>query len=99
MQIRKFEYKQHVGKPEEWRLLPFSLGNITLLVGKNATGKSRTLAVINSLAKWLRGTVELHEGTWDVDFEDGGHHYRYEVQLVGGVVRSERFTVDMQVKL
>ncbi len=99
MQLRNFEYRQHVDQPEEWRLLPFSLKETTLLVGRNAAGKSRTLSVMNSLAKWLRGTVQLLEGTWDADFEEGGNHYRYELQVINGVVRREQFTVNMEVKL
>ena len=45
MILKSLNYAQYEGQPKQWRLLHLELGNINLLVGKNASGKSRTLNV------------------------------------------------------
>jgi len=57
MQLTRLEYSEYEGKEQEWTLEGLTLGKRNLLVGKNATGKTRTLNVIAGLAMfaaWLR---------------------------------------------
>ena len=71
MFLKSIEYAQHEGTPRLWKLEGCTLGNINLIVGKNATGKSRTLNVINGLANLLSGERKLQymSGNYNVEFD------------------------------
>lgn len=71
MKLVKLSYTEFVGEPQEWKLADCTFGNINLIVGKNATGKTRTLNVIRALADLLAEASELRwrEGSYVVDFE------------------------------
>jgi AAA15 family ATPase/GTPase len=53
MKLDQFEYIYNRGEPNEWRIDGCQLGNINLIVGKNATGKSRIVRVIYLLSELL----------------------------------------------
>lgn len=55
MILRSLRYSQHENTPNEWNIDSFNLGQINLIVGRNATGKTRTLNVIASLANLISG--------------------------------------------
>jgi energy-coupling factor transporter ATP-binding protein EcfA2 len=59
MILQSFRYSQHQGQPQQWRMEQLTLGMMTLLVGKNASGKTRTLNVVNGLAGLLSGSTKL----------------------------------------
>ena len=46
MKLYKLDYSQYEGEPQEWKIVNCTFGDINLIVGKNATGKTRTLNVI-----------------------------------------------------
>ena len=56
MQLKSISYAQFEGKPEEWSIKDFTFGDINLIVGKNATGKTRTLNIIKALGTLVSGT-------------------------------------------
>ena len=55
MLLKSINYSEYKGTEQEWTLEGLTLGNRNLLVGKNATGKTRALSVIYGLARLLRG--------------------------------------------
>ena len=55
MFLKSIKYTQFGGMPRLWKLEGCTLGNVNLIVGKNATGKSRILNIINGLANLLSG--------------------------------------------
>jgi AAA15 family ATPase/GTPase len=59
MRLDFIEYCEDKGKASEWRLDDCQLGNINLVVGHNASGKSRILRAINFLAHLLCGDEML----------------------------------------
>jgi len=95
MKLTAFEYNEFAGTPDEWHLHRFQLADINLVVGKNATGKSRTLAVINSLAALMRGETKWGDARWTAEFENEGRVYRYELRTAKGFVEEERLDVNM----
>lgn len=101
MILTQITYKEREGEPEEWRLEPVQFGIVNLLVGKNASGKSRTISVINGLARLLSGDVKLEfqSGNYDVFFTDGGDRYQYMLHFEGAKVRSEVFKKNEQTML
>jgi energy-coupling factor transporter ATP-binding protein EcfA2 len=85
MRLNSISYTQFHGTDREWRLEGLTLRAINLIVGKNATGKSRTLNIINGLAKLVSGRKkpsELTTGTYETTFEHEGRllHYLMEIQ-------------------
>lgn len=90
MRIKSFSFDECKGTSQEWSLGEFSLAQKTLLVGKNATGKSRTLNVIGGLAAYLAG-LRRPIGTcnYHCRFEHEGEFLDYRLSLVDGQVTSE----------
>lgn len=99
MLLRSFEYKEHVGSPEEWRIAPFTLGTTTLIVGRNASGKTRLLNVIHALARLLRSEHRLLNGEWSVTWARDNSTIQYDLTVRGGAVTEERYVQDMVVML
>src|SRR5690606_32944872 len=58
---------------------------INLIVGKNATGKSRTLRVIAALAAYMSGKRKLPTSSFgfDVEFSDEVNNFRYVMSYDG----------------
>ena len=79
-----------------------TLGSINLVVGKNASGKSRTLSTVN----WLGGLVsgrrkpsELPTGTYEAAFDHEGRTLRYFLDIHERKVISEQFSDGDKVLL
>ena len=74
MRISSIAYQEYLGTPREWTLDPLSLGPVNLIVGKNASGKTRTLNVLRNLAFALGGKAKVSlDGQFDVNFVGGFH--------------------------
>jgi energy-coupling factor transporter ATP-binding protein EcfA2 len=100
MQLKKLGYSELVGTPQEWTLEGLQLSQKTLLVGRNASGKSRTLSVIANLARGLAGLQKAAvHGSYDCTFEDAGRIYHYSISTLNSLVVSEKLIVDDVVKL
>lgn len=59
MKLDQFEYISNRGEPKEWRIDGCQLGNINVIVGKNASGKSRILRSIYIISELLLEGREL----------------------------------------
>jgi energy-coupling factor transporter ATP-binding protein EcfA2 len=101
MKLKSLNYAQHEGQPKQWRLSGLSLGQITLLVGKNASGKSRTLSVIRSLATLLSSATKLTftSGNYEVVFDNDGQTLEYKLHYEQNKVVSESFTIGGSLRL
>ena len=96
MQLTSISYKEFEGQDQEWTLDGLTLGRINLLVGKNATGKSRTLNLIGGLAQLLCGdrSPTLLSGSYRATFVEGEKRMVYSLRIEDRQVLSESFTVD-----
>src|SRR5260370_17816060 len=66
------------------------MGAVNLLVGKNSSGKTRTLSVIAGLAKLLSGQAKAFvSGTYDVHFIDGNKDINYYLECYHNKVKRE----------
>jgi len=94
MLLKSLEYSEYEGTPREWVLDHFPLGQVNLLVGKNASGKTRTLNVITGLANLLSGDRQptLDSGKYRVQFDKDGEDLEYSLGFQHGKVVSESFT-------
>lgn len=93
MRLEVMNYAQWEGTPREWRIDGVRLGPVNLLVGSNASGKTRTVNVISGLAKFLAGhsKVTILSGCYDVTFDNDGKKLNYALQIENGKVTKEEF--------
>jgi hypothetical protein len=96
MKLISLNYAQFEGQPRQWRLSDLSLGNVNLLVGRNASGKTRTLNIIVALAKLLTPITKLSfiSGNYDVKFDDDGKTLNYILHYEQTKIVSERFVLE-----
>jgi len=101
MRLKSITYSQFEGSPNEWDLEEFSLGNINLLVGKNATGKSRTLSIIRGLGNLVSGDVKLQyiSGNYKAMFDKEGELITYFLKYEENKIVLEKMIVGSEVKL
>ena len=94
MRLQEIECREYDRRPEEWRVSGLKLRAINLIVGENATGKTRTLNTIHSLAKLLLRKQVFREAHWITRFEDAETEYKYHLQISEGIVREEELFID-----
>ena len=96
MRITSINYVQWEGTPREWRVEGVLLGATNLIVGSNASGKSRVLNVISGLSKLLAGDtkVTILSGDYEVTFDDEGRPLKYSLRIVDGKVTKEEFKAE-----
>jgi energy-coupling factor transporter ATP-binding protein EcfA2 len=97
MRLKTYEYSHFVGTSREWFLSGLVLGPINLVVGKNASGKTRTLNTISGLGKLVSGRqkpAELATGNYTAVFDHEGRTLRYHLAVADHKVTSEEFSVD-----
>lgn len=96
MKLISVDYSQYQGTPREWRLKDFTLGDINLVVGKNASGKSWTLNIVKGLASLLAGESkpEWNSGSYVATFREGEETLRYELRIENKTVVHESLGTD-----
>ena len=105
MKLQSLSYSEHTRTESEsenpWEIdgLIFSY-NFNLLVGKNATGKTRVISVINNLAKILNLEAPLLNGYWDVKFSDDDNGFiNYELEIINKTVITEKISLGKKIML
>lgn len=96
MKLVNFYYAEHLQTTKAWELKEFDVNDVNLIVGVNASGKSRALNVIaglgrlllNSKITFLNGTYKAHFLTKD------NEELVYYVQLKNGIVFKEELFLD-----
>lgn len=100
MRLESIEYIEHEGNPQEWSMKGLSLGAKNLIVGKNASGKSRALNIIHGLARSLLGLQSpTQSGKYEACFNHEQKIYKYIVECKEGQVVFEELTIDDEVVL
>ena len=103
MRLSSLQYSENDGTTEEWSLDPLRLGQINLLVGKNAIGKTRVLNVIGALSKLLCGKIQdqLPNGHWKAILESSAHapdqKVTYDLHINHRQIVEERYSVGRKV--
>ena len=99
MKLDLVEYCQDKGLQSEWSLNGCQLGNVNLIVGKNATGKSKILRAINLISGLLSGDASLKPDRmsreWKLTFDshDADNKKVYILIVDQGQVVKENFTI------
>lgn len=101
MYLRKFTFTENAGKKTEWLIDNVSLGEINLVVGKNSSGKTRTLNALSDLVSMLRGKGTLASGPvcYDLLFRNGDSFMRYELEYDPSTIRMERLYMGEELVL
>ena len=100
MQLKSLEYIQHEGEPEEWATEGLTFEGINLIVGKNASGKSRILNVIKNISGVLAGDRDIFSnGCARLIFDKDGVTELFELDIENHKVVKEKFTIDNAVVL
>ena len=71
MMLVKLHYNEHLNEPDYWKIGDVDLGNFDLIVGLNATGKSRLMRIICNFAKTIMGSISVN-GHWNLEFRRDG---------------------------
>lgn len=103
MKLHSLHYSENIGvtgkNPWEISGLIFSRG-FNLLVGKNATGKTRVISLINNLARIISDRPLLLDGCWDIDFVSGkAKHIKYKLKILNKSVIEERIYLNNELKV
>ena len=91
MVLKSIEYSQFVGKPNAWYLECFMLEKINLIVGKNATGKTKILNVIRGISFLLAGEqkVTFDSGNYKMIFDKDGQDIEYTLCIENAEIYKE----------
>lgn len=109
MILSALKYTRHTGEPREWSIIGRDddyayFGNMNLLVGKNASGKSRTLNVIREIANLLAGRINLKQaispsGYYELIFKNENYSYQYIFAFKDKIVTEEILSYNGKVIL
>lgn len=100
MRLQRISYREWEGKEQEWRIDDLLLGPRNLLVGKNSSGKSRSLSIIGGLANLLCGTAALgSSGNYKCWFDHEGTEFQYELKYEEQQVVFERVRIGNRLLL
>ncbi len=105
MKLDIVEYIENEGLPSQWSIEGCQLGYINLIVGKNATGKSRILRAIDILADLLADQTEIKSNSkkrqWKFIFNANLSEERTEYSLIidHDQVTLEKFVVGSKTYL
>lgn len=99
MKLDILAYQYNQGQPSAWRIENCQLDNINLIVGKNASGKSRIVKAIYMLAELLSesGTLNPQPRTeeWHLWFDSDRPHQttKYILKIRNGLVIQEKLVI------
>ena len=114
MNLKAIKFSRFNGQKNEWSIEGkpangvfnqwVTFENINLIVGKNATGKSKTVNAIRTLADLLIGNVKLsnliyNTSTYHVEFEDNGEIIEYFLDFQDGKIKQEILKIGNEEKL
>jgi len=83
--MKILEYHCQDPDGQGWDFARVKFGNINLLVGDTATGKTRLLNTILNLGRFV-AAKEFKNGRWDIVFEHRGITYRWNCQTHSRVI-------------
>lgn len=114
MFLKNIKFCRFKGQQYEWSIegkplngvgeQPVSFQKINLVVGKNATGKSKTINTVRYLSDLLSGDVKVSQlpyrtSTYDLLFENNEDIIEYYLEFEEGKVKQEVLKINSKSKL
>lgn len=94
--LTKIKYEEFFGTPRHWKMHPLDLQQINLVVGKNATGKTRLINVLSGFYGILAGKHPgiFESAKYEAEIVLGGKKYEIILHAEKGRVIEEKICVD-----
>ncbi len=94
MYLKEFSFRENAGQKIEWLIDKVTLSKINLIVGKNSSGKTRTLNALSDLVSMLRGKGSSATGpvTYELLFRKNKGVMKYELAYDPETIQMERLT-------
>lgn len=100
MKLKSIKYSQFEDQLKAWHLEDCTFDDVNLIVGKNASGKTRTLNVIKNLAKLLCREIEpFLSGTYGVEFQNQIGDIKYNLKISNKTIVNETLFIQNEKKL
>ncbi|MCW3848652.1 ATP-binding protein [Sphingomonas sp. LB-2] len=101
MKLTSFSYSELEESDRQWSVDNFSLDGINLLVGQNASGKTRILNCIKALATLLTTKPDrlFSTGNWKAVFANKSSRIEYNLQIGARKITREIVTIDGMTRL
>ena len=100
MILKAVQYNEYQGLPNAWDLERVDFNKINLVVGRNATGKTRTLNIVGGLAKvFTQSELKYRNGYYKAEFENEGVTIVYELSYKHLKVTRENLVIDGNPKI
>lgn len=95
MYLKNFSFRENAGQNIEWIIDHVSLGEINLMVGKNSSGKTRTLNALSDLVSMLMGKGTSASGpvSYELLFKNSGSLMKYELAYDLETIHMEKLYV------
>jgi AAA domain, putative AbiEii toxin, Type IV TA system len=104
LRLRSLKYEQGASGAAPWSIDWNGIGDLTMIVGTNTTGKTRLLNIIRGLSKIISGSISgvvknSIDEAFDVKFDDGATVYRYDILINNGRVIREILKVNDEERI
>ncbi len=101
MKLKRIRYQENINTPKQnaWKLEDTFLKNLSLIMGKNSTGKSKFHRLITGLTQLITNQTKFSNGEWDADFSNGDDIYKYCCSIKDGIIEEEKIVVNGKTKL
>lgn len=73
-----------------WSYKDLELEKINLIIGKNASGKTRTLVSIKNIISFIAQKNKKIKGNYEIEFLDEKNIYKYFINIQNGIVKKEK---------
>lgn len=101
MTLKRISYYEYKDDPKYWELKDCDFDSVNLVVGVNATGKTRFLNVVNGILKILssKSSTAFTSGTYDFDVQLDDELYNIKIEFAEGIILTEQLKVDGETRL
>ncbi|MGL5701995.1 MAG: AAA family ATPase [Cetobacterium sp.] len=92
MKIENFKYKNSKGTNKSWEIEKIEFNNINLIVGQNATGKTRVVGAIKELSELICGkaTKGIARESFEISLKDEEKLYTYILEKSATAILKEK---------
>lgn len=99
MRIIEYEYEDVI--EPGWKFQKMILGNVNLIVGQSAVGKSKFLNTVTNLCKYIieepkRDPQEIRQissGKWIIKFSNDNNLYKWKIEAKERTIRKEELSI------
>ncbi|MGL5779277.1 AAA family ATPase [Cetobacterium sp.] len=92
MRIESFRYKNNKNLTKQWEIEQFELNDINLIVGQNASGKTRVVEALKNLSELICGKVVNSQGRemFEISLRENEIIYDYTLEINKNIVLKEK---------